>query len=177
MRMLRRACAASALAWAVALPLATWIASGPDPGWSGPYAFALGLYGVGSLICHQRLERSFVVFGAQMPVCARCAGLYAGAAMAALVAFSKSGQQRTSAVFGAMGAWHERNGPTARATLGASERASAVHAVPSHRPCEERSESARCEGGAKALRRGARDPAAPCRSAPATPVRFRARGR
>ena len=43
-------------------------------------------YALGSLICHQRPERSLELFGAQMPVCARCAGLYAGAATGALIA-------------------------------------------------------------------------------------------
>jgi uncharacterized membrane protein len=33
-------------------------------------------------ICHQRPERSFFVSGAQLPVCARCLGLYIGAAVA-----------------------------------------------------------------------------------------------
>ena len=32
----------------------------------------------GSLVCHQRPERSFHRDGAQFPVCARCLGLYAG---------------------------------------------------------------------------------------------------
>ena len=34
------------------------------------------IFAVGSLICHQRPERSFFVGGHQLPVCARCAGLY-----------------------------------------------------------------------------------------------------
>ena len=44
-----------------------------------------------AVICHQRPERSFFVGGTQMPVCARCTGLYVGAALAvpfALVAGS-----------------------------------------------------------------------------------------
>ncbi len=40
----------------------------------------LGVYGVGSLICHQLPERSYHLWAAQMPVCARCAGIYFGAA-------------------------------------------------------------------------------------------------
>ena len=36
-------------------------------------------YAAGSLICHQRPERSFQHEGAQYPVCARCLGLYVGA--------------------------------------------------------------------------------------------------
>jgi uncharacterized membrane protein len=38
-------------------------------------------YQIGSIVCHQRPERSFHLAGMQMPVCARCFGLYlAGAA-------------------------------------------------------------------------------------------------
>jgi uncharacterized membrane protein len=44
------------------------------------------LFPVGSFICHQRPERSFVVHGRQLPVCARCTGLYVGAAVAAPLA-------------------------------------------------------------------------------------------
>jgi uncharacterized membrane protein len=44
------------------------------------------LFPVGSFICHQRPERSFVVWGHQLPVCARCTGLYVGGAVAAPVA-------------------------------------------------------------------------------------------
>ncbi len=40
------------------------------------------LFPVGRYICHQRAERSFFIHGRQMAVCARCTGLYAGAAAA-----------------------------------------------------------------------------------------------
>ena len=30
------------------------------------------------LLCHTRIERSFVLFGAPMPICARCTGVYLG---------------------------------------------------------------------------------------------------
>jgi hypothetical protein len=50
------------------------------------YALTFAVYGTGSVVCHQLPERSFHVWGAQMPVCARCAGIYLGAAIAALVA-------------------------------------------------------------------------------------------
>lgn len=33
-------------------------------------------YGVGRLICHQLPDRSFFLDGQQLPVCARCTGLY-----------------------------------------------------------------------------------------------------
>ena len=41
------------------------------------------VYAFGSLICHQLPERSFHLAGAQLPVCARCFGLYLGFAIAA----------------------------------------------------------------------------------------------
>jgi uncharacterized membrane protein len=40
----------------------------------------VAVYKVGSLVCHQRPERSFHLSGIQMPVCARCFGLYFGGA-------------------------------------------------------------------------------------------------
>jgi uncharacterized membrane protein len=57
-----------------------------------PVPFAGVLYAAGSLICHQLPERSFHLQSFQLPVCARCFGLYAGGAMgsaaAAVVGFS-----------------------------------------------------------------------------------------
>lgn len=56
---------------------------------------------VGAVICHQRPERSFVLDGRQMPVCARCTGLYAGAAFAvplALLAASAIATSRARAI-------------------------------------------------------------------------------
>ena len=55
----------------------------------GHAGFVVGTaaYVVGSAICHQRPERSFHVWGAQLPVCARCAGLYAGALLGVLAAW------------------------------------------------------------------------------------------
>jgi len=48
-----------------------------------PVPIAGALYAIGSFICHQRPERSFHLFAAQLPVCARCTGIYAGAALGA----------------------------------------------------------------------------------------------
>ena len=45
---------------------------------------------VGSVICHQRPDRSFRLWGVQMPVCARCSGLYLGAVVGALLAGVRS---------------------------------------------------------------------------------------
>jgi uncharacterized membrane protein len=50
-----------------------------------PTAIATVAYAIGSLICHQRPERSFHIDAAQLPVCARCLGIYAGAAIGACV--------------------------------------------------------------------------------------------
>src|ERR1044072_3433249 len=44
---------------------------------------ALLVYAAGSIVCHQRPDRSFHLWSAQMPVCARCSGIYAGGAIAA----------------------------------------------------------------------------------------------
>lgn len=38
------------------------------------------IFAIGSVICHQLPDRSFFVDGQQLPVCARCTGLYLGAA-------------------------------------------------------------------------------------------------
>lgn len=35
-------------------------------------------YAIGSVICHQIPDRSFFLDGRQLPVCARCTGLYLG---------------------------------------------------------------------------------------------------
>ena len=44
------------------------------------------VYEAAGLICHQRPERSFHLAGIQLPVCARCFGLYASGAAGALIA-------------------------------------------------------------------------------------------
>ncbi len=38
-----------------------------------------------SLVCHQQPERSFVLFGGAVAVCARCLGIYIGAAAGLLI--------------------------------------------------------------------------------------------
>ena len=43
-------------------------------------------YLLGSQICHQIAERSFHLAGAQLPVCARCTGIYAGFAAGVVLA-------------------------------------------------------------------------------------------
>jgi uncharacterized membrane protein len=80
----RRLFAGASVGWAAALPIATLVAS-RQPASSAVYLFGFAVYVVGSFVCHQRPERSFYLWAHQMPVCARCAGIYAGAALAVLV--------------------------------------------------------------------------------------------
>jgi hypothetical protein len=82
MHWLRRAFVSAATVWPMALLLAPVAAIRPQPSSIG-YGFAFVMYTAGSLICHQRPERSFHLLGAQLPVCARCMGIYAGAAVTA----------------------------------------------------------------------------------------------
>ena len=51
----------------------------------------MAVYHAGSLVCHQRPERSFHLAGAQLPVCARCFGLYLSGAVGLLVASRRRG--------------------------------------------------------------------------------------
>ncbi len=48
---------------------------------------AVLVYDASGRICHQRSNRSFHVAGVQLPVCARCTGLYVSGAAGALVAW------------------------------------------------------------------------------------------
>jgi uncharacterized membrane protein len=50
-----------------------------------PSSLATLIYASGSVICHQIPERSFHLAGLQIPVCARCLGIYAGAAAGASI--------------------------------------------------------------------------------------------
>jgi uncharacterized membrane protein len=68
------AAAAFALIWVAALLAAPLL----------PLPLAGALYAAGSLICHQLPERSFHVQSFQLPVCARCFGLYVGGAIGTL---------------------------------------------------------------------------------------------
>jgi uncharacterized membrane protein len=77
------ALAALAFAWVVVLVAAPLL----------PTPIAAALYAAGSLICHQIPERSFHVQSFQLPVCARCLGLYAGGATGSL-AFVAFGPRR-----------------------------------------------------------------------------------
>jgi len=83
--MIERTFVAASTAWAAAIPAAAIAAGRVEAGaWS--YGFSLAIYAVGAAVCHQLPERSFHLWGRQLPVCARCAGIYVGAAVAALAA-------------------------------------------------------------------------------------------
>ncbi|HKH70176.1 MAG TPA: DUF2085 domain-containing protein [Vicinamibacterales bacterium] len=73
--MLAPALALAALAW-LALIIITPLA---------PSSIATLMYAAGAVICHQLPERSFHLAGFQLPVCARCLGIYAGATAAASI--------------------------------------------------------------------------------------------
>src|SRR5438477_10176776 len=77
------------------MPFATLTAARPDAS-PAMYVVAVAVYGAGSIICHQLPGRTFHVGSAQMPVCARCTGIYAGAAMAAAVLLAARGHSPAS---------------------------------------------------------------------------------
>jgi uncharacterized membrane protein len=81
--VLRRAFVAASFAWAGLLVLVPFLASRAHASTLGT-AIVVATYGVGSLVCHQLPERSYRLWSAQMPVCARCAGIYFGAAISAI---------------------------------------------------------------------------------------------
>jgi uncharacterized membrane protein len=79
----RFALASLAVLWLASILIAPRVLS------SSHRALAAGaacVYLTGGFVCHQRPERSFRLAGRQMPVCARCTGLYAAAAVAAPIA-------------------------------------------------------------------------------------------
>ena len=51
------------------------------------------LYATGSLICHQLPDRSFHLQGVQLPVCARCFGVYGGAAVGSVAGATAAGRR------------------------------------------------------------------------------------
>jgi len=81
-RRLRAAFIAATAMWAVLLLAATWLAGRAHASAIGS-AVIIGVYAIGSAICHQLPERSFHLWRAQMPVCARCTGIYVGAVIGA----------------------------------------------------------------------------------------------
>jgi uncharacterized membrane protein len=111
----RLAMAAAAIAWAVVIPLAAWSAGQPDTA-SPARVFALTVYQFGSVICHQRPERSFHLAAVPLPVCARCTGIYVGAAVV-LAALSVGGVGRARRSGSSPSAAMQSSRRTARAAL------------------------------------------------------------
>jgi len=74
---------ALALVWTLAL-----VAAPAAIGSSHPSVARMGrlVYMAGSVVCHQRPERSFAIFGHTLPVCARCTGLYISALIGGVLA-------------------------------------------------------------------------------------------
>jgi uncharacterized membrane protein len=89
---LRPAFVAATVVWALLLALIPFLASRPHATTIGA-ALIVAVYALGSVICHQLPERSFHLWAAQLPVCARCTGIYAGAAVAVIVASVARGFQ------------------------------------------------------------------------------------
>jgi uncharacterized membrane protein len=90
---LRVAFVALAALWATMLVLAPFVASRAHATAFGT-AIVVAVYGVGGIVCHQLPARSFHLWAAQMPVCARCAGIYIGGAAAAVAALAARGRRR-----------------------------------------------------------------------------------
>jgi uncharacterized membrane protein len=81
--VLAAALTAVAVLWAAVAVAAPLAAS------SGRFAWlSLAAYQIGALICHQRPDRSFHLAALQMPVCARCFGLYAAGALGLALAWA-----------------------------------------------------------------------------------------
>jgi len=56
----------------------------------GPVAIGLALERGFAIVCHQRPERSFWIFGGSVAVCSRCLGVYLGAALGLLLRTSRA---------------------------------------------------------------------------------------
>src|SRR5580765_1303965 len=80
----RRLLCAGAIGWAVLIPSAA-AAAGRASGAPVVGLLAALPYVVGAVICHQQAARSFAIWSQQLPVCARCTGIYAGAGLVALL--------------------------------------------------------------------------------------------
>jgi uncharacterized membrane protein len=103
-RLLACALCAGVVLWTVAIFAAPMALSSGNRVVS---AAALAMYSAGAEVCHQRPERSFHAGGVQLPVCARCTGLYvaaaAGGPLALLLAGGMSGSRaRTMATLAAL---------------------------------------------------------------------------
>lgn len=85
MPLAARALVLGAVLWCLALFAAPGAACCASPGLSRA---ASAVYAAGSVVCHQRPERSFAAAGRPLPVCARCTGLYLSAAIGGILALA-----------------------------------------------------------------------------------------
>jgi uncharacterized membrane protein len=90
--MLGRLLTGAAIAWPLVAGGALWQRALPagasGPGGGAEPVWATVVYAAASRICHQRPERSFHTHNVAWPVCARCAGLYLAAPLAAFAALA-----------------------------------------------------------------------------------------
>ena len=93
--------------WALTLPLVPFAAAEDHLTGVGT-VFATLVYATGGVVCHQRPERSFHPWGTQMPVCARCAGLYASAPLGTLLAWRRVRRRDDEQVQDARRPWSAR---------------------------------------------------------------------
>jgi len=89
MPIVRRAYVAAVLMWAMTLPLATYAATRVHAT-TATHLYAFIAYTIGSLVCHQKPDRSFHLWATRMPVCARCTGIYLGAVAGILLRSAKA---------------------------------------------------------------------------------------
>jgi uncharacterized membrane protein len=92
---IRRAFVTGAAVWAAAIPAAAAASSLAAPS-SLVYLFAGFVFAIGAIVCHQIPDRSFHVWGRQLPVCARCTGIYVATALAAIGLMWTRGPGRSS---------------------------------------------------------------------------------
>lgn len=103
----------ASLLWAFALLWVGLTGAANPPNAQGWLAWLVSL--AGSLVCHQRPERSFHLASIPFPVCARCTGIYLGSACVAVRALRS--QLGPVNVFGSPGALLGASGVPAAATL------------------------------------------------------------
>jgi uncharacterized membrane protein len=91
LRLLPGLIAIGAVLWSATLVTAPYALMSGDPRLVSAAAI---VYSGAGLICHQRAARSFHLAGMQLPVCARCAGLYISGALGAALAYVVSRHPR-----------------------------------------------------------------------------------